>query len=170
MKYKTIDDIGKKYRSLKGINTSWKIPVFENVEEFKAYKYGKEIDLEKATQKLFEMAEEEDKFQYGEDGVWNRCRAVIKRQLAAELEATKEQMMLYAEPSQYDVVGVSEEHTIGRFDETAEFFVGLFVNEKVAKECVDTLVERKISSPDRFQYLNIEGEFLNMKGEPEYER
>ncbi len=170
MKYKTIDDIGKKYRSLFGIyNITWKLPVFENVEEFKAYTFEENIDFEKATQKLFDSVSEEAKYQYGDDGMWNKCKAALRRQLADDLASKREKMMKDAKPSQYDVVGVSEERTIGRFDETADFFVGLFANEKVAKECVDELVNHKMAFPEKVQYLNNDGEVLEMEGETEKE-
>ncbi len=168
MKYKSIYEIGLRYRSLFGIyNATEKLPVFENVEEFKSYTFPKQIDFQKATQELYDMRSEEEKYNYGDDAVWRKCERAVKSQISADLAAKRAVMLEEAQHFDKNVVGLKEERTIGRLDETGYYFLGLFANEDVARKCVDVLVERDLSSEDKVVFLNEEGVDLHQDIEKE---
>lgn len=168
MKFKSIEEIGFRYRSLFGIYTaSGKLPVFESVREFKDFSLQTELDIKKATKELFALASKEDKLSYGDGAVWRKCERAIKESLADEHDFKKEEMMENATHCDEDVIGLKEERKIGGLEETGDYFKGLFVNEKIARDCLKLLVKNKMAVPENVSFLNDEGEVLEIGKEKE---
>ena len=168
MKFKLLDEIGIQYRSLFGIfKTNGKIPVFENVDEFKRYTIQTEINIKKATDELFGLVSKEEKFKHGEEVIRRRCEKVIKKKMNEEIDELRWGMLDEAAHCPDKIVGMKEERMFGTL-ENVDYFVGLFINEDVARECLDLLVERGMANPQNVTIIDHSGNA--MEGEHDKEK
>ena len=117
-----------------------KWPVFESLEEFKLYTFGKQVDKEKIAKDLFKHASEQEKYERGEEAVWHDCLKAVDNQLIAEHYATRREMLDNATETKRPPFAVQSIRLLGLHDDY-DWCEGLFANKQAAQETAEYLKE-----------------------------